>query len=74
MSSIDFFLTSKDTPVTTFLIRHRAPARSVCGFRLLSSQLDSSKILDSKLEYLLEVSKDPPKTAAVNRPPFRAPT
>ena len=38
------------------IIRHRAPARSVCGFRLLSSQLDSSKILDSELELLLEGS------------------
>ena len=52
-------------------IRHRAPARSVCGFRLLSSQLDSSKILDSELEYLLEDSKDPPKTATAAAIPAR---
>ena len=55
------------------MIRHRAPARSVCGFRLLSSQLDSSKILDSELEYLLEDSKDPPKTSAAVSISFRAP-
>ena len=55
-------------------IRHRAPARSVCGFRLLSSQLDSSKILDSELELLLEDSKDPPKTATAVDLPLRRPT
>ena len=52
-------------------IRHRAPARSVCGFRLLSSQLDSSKILDSELELLLEDSKDLPKTSTAGDMPIR---
>ena len=56
------------------LIRHRAPARSVCGFRLLSSQLDSSKILDSEQNILLEDSKDPPKTASAADMPLGPPT
>ena len=62
------------TPENTDFIRHRAPARSVCGFRLLSSQLDSSKILDSELEFLLEDSKDPPKTASTDPIPLGPPT
>ena len=76
------FLTFFQSFCIVFMIRHRAPARSVCGFRLLSSQLDSSKILDSELEYLLEDSKDPPKTAGAvsiparfqSAPPPRRPT
>ena len=56
------------------LIRHRAPARSVCGSDYCPLSWNPLSILDSEQNILLEDSKDTPKTASAVDMPLGPPT